>query len=115
TRVFGPAGERPLRQRFSKPRTAETRMRFRQKRVANQVMVITGASSGIGLATAREAARRGARVMLVSRDEEDLRRAVLSISGDGGHASYMVADVADLDAMMNVAEWTIREFGGFDT
>jgi NAD(P)-dependent dehydrogenase (short-subunit alcohol dehydrogenase family) len=90
-------------------------MRFRQKRVANQVMVITGASSGIGLATAREAARRGARVMLVSRDEEDLRRAVLSISGDGGHASYMVADVADLDAMMNVAEWTIREFGGFDT
>lgn len=90
-------------------------MRFRQKPLAEQVIVITGASSGIGLATARKAAKRGARVMLTSRDEEDLRRAVLSISSEGGHASYVVADVADPEALVQVAESTIREYGGFDT
>ncbi len=90
-------------------------MRNHLKRIDQQVIVITGASSGIGLATAQEAARRGARVMLSSRDEEDLRSAAENIRAAGGQASYFVADVADADAMKRLAEATITEFGRIDT
>jgi short-subunit dehydrogenase len=47
-------------------------------------MVITGASSGIGLVTARMAARRGARLVLAARNEEALRTLVAEIRGSGG-------------------------------
>ncbi len=85
------------------------------KRLRDQTIVITGASSGIGLATARLAAERGARVVLASRNEEDLRQACEEIRGAGGHAIYVVADVADPAAMDRVGEAAVREFGGFDT
>ena len=51
----------------------------RPKKLREQTIVITGASSGIGLATARMAAARGANVVLTSRNEEDLRRATESL------------------------------------
>jgi NAD(P)-dependent dehydrogenase (short-subunit alcohol dehydrogenase family) len=85
------------------------------KRLRDQTIVITGASSGIGLATARMAAERGARVVLSSRNEEDLRHACDQICGAGGRAIYVVADVADPAAMDRVGETAVREFGGFDT
>jgi NAD(P)-dependent dehydrogenase (short-subunit alcohol dehydrogenase family) len=85
------------------------------KKLKDQTVVITGASSGIGLATARMAARAGAKVMLTSRNEQDLRRVTQEIRGRGGQASFTVADVADPDAVMHVAETARREFGGLDT
>jgi NAD(P)-dependent dehydrogenase (short-subunit alcohol dehydrogenase family) len=85
------------------------------KPVGEQTIVITGASSGIGLATARLAAERGARVVLTSRNEEDLRRACDEIRNRGGRAIYAVADVAVPEAMDRVADTATREFGGFDT
>jgi NAD(P)-dependent dehydrogenase (short-subunit alcohol dehydrogenase family) len=85
------------------------------KKLSEQVLVITGASSGIGLATAREAARRGARVVLVSRDEADLRTATDAIRAAGGRAMYVAADVADFDEMVRVAERAVDAFGGIDT
>jgi NAD(P)-dependent dehydrogenase (short-subunit alcohol dehydrogenase family) len=51
-------------------------MRVKLKKINEQVIVITGASSGIGLATALMAARQGARLLLNSRDELDLQQAV---------------------------------------
>jgi NAD(P)-dependent dehydrogenase (short-subunit alcohol dehydrogenase family) len=90
-------------------------MRVKLKPIREQVIVITGASSGIGLATAKEAARRGARVVLNSRDEADLTRAVDEIRAQGGQAAYDVGDVADFKAMQRLAETAVREFGGFDT
>jgi short-subunit dehydrogenase len=87
----------------------------RNKKLSEQTIIITGASSGIGLATAREAARRGARVVLTSRNEEDLRRACNEIRSQGGRAVYVVADVTDAAAVERVAEVAIQEFGGFDT
>jgi NAD(P)-dependent dehydrogenase (short-subunit alcohol dehydrogenase family) len=85
------------------------------KPVREQVIVITGASSGIGLATAQLAARMGARLVVTSRDEVDLQQAVERIRAAGGEAAHVVADVADLEAMKRVAATAVREFGGIDT
>lgn len=85
------------------------------KKISEQVLVITGASSGIGLTTAKMAAKQGARVVLASRDEEGLKRAVEEIRADGGAATHVVADVADLQAVHKIADTAVREFGGFDT
>ena len=90
-------------------------MRVKLKRIEDQVIVITGASSGIGLATARLAERSGARVVLNSRDGEDLPKIVDEIRAEGGTAVFAVADVADFEAMKRVATTAVREFGTIDT
>jgi NADP-dependent 3-hydroxy acid dehydrogenase YdfG len=90
-------------------------MKVGLKPVGEQVLVITGASSGIGLATAEMAAHHGARVVLTSRDEADLEQATTRIRGAGGQAIHVVADVADFDAMKRVAAAAVHEFGTFDT
>jgi len=90
-------------------------MRIKLKKLRDQVIVITGASSGIGLTTAEMAAEAGARVVLSSRNEGDLRKAVDRIRQSGGRATYFVADVADPDAMERLADHTVREFGAMDT
>ena len=90
-------------------------MTLHLKPLADQVMVITGASSGIGLVTAREAARAGARVVLAARNETDLRQAVDGIRRDGGRGAYVVADVANREEVDRIAEEAIRQFGRIDT
>ena len=90
-------------------------MKVSLKPVGEQVIVITGASSGIGLATAEMAARRGARVVLTSRDEVDLQEAVERIRAAGGRAIHVAADVADFDSLKRVAARAIQEYGSFDT
>lgn len=90
-------------------------MDIRLKPVREQVMVVTGASSGIGLATAREAAKRGARVVLAARDQPALERVVGEIRARGGDAVYVVADVADPEQVHEVAQAAIAEYGGIDT
>ena len=57
------------------------------KPLSEQVIVITGASSGIGLCTARMAAARGARVVLAARNQEALQQAVSEIEAEGGEAA----------------------------
>ncbi len=85
------------------------------KPIHEQVIVITGASSGIGLATARMAARRGARLVLASRSEKNLTRLQEEIRQHGGEAVHVEADVThegDVERISSVAE---EAFGGFDT
>ena len=61
-------------------------MALKLKKLNEQVMVITGASSGIGLVTARMAAERGTRLVLASRSEEALQQLTEEISRKGGQA-----------------------------
>jgi NAD(P)-dependent dehydrogenase (short-subunit alcohol dehydrogenase family) len=90
-------------------------MRIKLKRLEDQVIVITGGTSGIGLATARRAAERGARVVLCSRNEPELRETVAAIEQSGGTARSVVADVANQDDVERLAATAIEEFGALDT
>jgi NAD(P)-dependent dehydrogenase (short-subunit alcohol dehydrogenase family) len=90
-------------------------MDIRLKPIEEQVIVITGASSGIGLVTAKLAARAGARVVLTARNEADLASAVGRIREAGGRAVYQPADVADPAETEEVAQTALREFGRIDT
>jgi short-subunit dehydrogenase len=90
-------------------------MEVKLKRVRDQVMVITGASSGIGLATAQLAADRGARLMLTARNEEELQRVTADIRADGGEADWLSGDIADLAHVEAVAERAIELYGRIDT
>jgi short-subunit dehydrogenase len=90
-------------------------MRVRLKPLREQVIVITGASSGIDLVAARRAAARGARVMLVSRNEEVMRKICDGIAARGGEASYAVADVGAESELQQAAQTAIGRYGGFDT
>lgn len=85
------------------------------KRLQNQVMVITGASSGIGLVTARMAAERGARLVLAARSEEALRQLMTEITGMGGSAVYVAADVGNKHDVREIARVATETYGGFDT
>jgi short-subunit dehydrogenase len=85
------------------------------KPIHEQVIVITGASSGIGLATAYEAAKQGAKVVLSARSESTLADVAASISEQGGEASYVAADVADRAQVQRIAEVAIEKYGRIDT
>ncbi|MBJ3784721.1 SDR family oxidoreductase [Devosia sediminis] len=80
-----------------------------------QTIVVTGASSGIGLATARLAAQRGARVVLAARDVEALARISAELNAEGGSTIYVGTDVSDEAQVQRLVEATIERFGGFDT
>ena len=92
-----------------------TNMRVKLKPLKDQVMVITGASSGIGLTTAEMAVQRGVRVVLAARSEEELRDTVERLNRGGRRAAYVVADVADQQAVERIADRAVAEFGAFDT
>jgi short-subunit dehydrogenase len=90
-------------------------MGVKLKKLSEQVVVITGASSGIGLVTAREAARRGAKLVLVARAEDALRRLADEINAAGGEAVHVAADVGREEDVRRVAEQALARFGRVDT
>ena len=90
-------------------------MKPAQKPLSEQVIVITGASSGIGLVTAQKAAKAGARVVMAARNAADLRQAVDGIRSGGGRAVYVAADVADEKQVTSIATAALGEFGRIDT
>ena len=79
------------------------------------VALITGASSGIGEATATELARHGSAVALVARRRERLEQLAERIRGDGGHAIVIDADVSARDQAQEAVQRTVAELGRLDT
>jgi NADP-dependent 3-hydroxy acid dehydrogenase YdfG len=65
------------------------------KKIEEQVIVITGASSGIGLATAETAASRGAKVVLAARSEQALAEITQRLNAAGGKTIAVTTDVSD--------------------
>ncbi|UOQ81688.1 SDR family NAD(P)-dependent oxidoreductase [Hymenobacter sp. 5414T-23] len=90
-------------------------MKVKLKKLKNQTIVITGASSGIGLVTARMAAKKGAKLVLASRSEDALRQLTKEITQSGGQAVYVVADVSRQEDVQAIAKKAQQQFGGFDT
>lgn len=90
-------------------------MAVKLKPLADQVIVITGASSGIGLATARKAAKAGAAVVLAARNGEALRAICEDINAQGGRAHSVVADVGAPEDVDKIARAAIARFDRFDT
>jgi short-subunit dehydrogenase len=90
-------------------------MAVKLKPIDEQVIVITGASSGIGLCTAQMAARKGAKVVLSARSGETLQSLVQQLNADGCEAISCEADVADRSAMENLAQTALARFGRIDT
>jgi short-subunit dehydrogenase len=90
-------------------------MAYQSKPVSEQVMVITGASSGIGLATAIAAAGQGAKVVLAARSGPVLESAVEYITGAGGKARSVTADVSQRVDVERIAATAIETFGRIDS
>ena len=90
-------------------------MAVKLKPLAEQVIVITGASSGIGLATARKAAQAGAAVVLASRNDDVLRAVCKEINDAGGRAHPVSGDVGSPEDVEKIARAAIARFERFDT
>lgn len=88
---------------------------FTPKPLQDQTIVITGASSGIGLATARMAAKKGARVVLSSRNGDELNNCVDEINREGGNAIAVVADVSVGEDLRLLKDEALAAFGSIDT
>ncbi|WP_077213043.1 SDR family oxidoreductase [Bacillus dakarensis] len=80
----------------------------------DKVIVITGASSGIGEATAIAAAAKGAKVILSARREDRLIKLVDEIKQNGGNAVYMKTDVTSREQVEELAQYAVNTFGSID-
>lgn len=85
-----------------------------RRALAEKVVLVTGASRGIGLAVAEMAAEAGARVLLVARDASKLGTAVERIRAAGGDAHAHVADLSSFDEVDALAESVLAQHGGVD-
>ncbi|MGM0878525.1 MAG: SDR family oxidoreductase [Bacillota bacterium] len=80
----------------------------------DKVVIITGASSGIGEATAKELASKGAKLVLAARREDRLKKLQEEIQDNGGQAIYKVTDVTSHEQMEELAEVALKEFEKID-
>lgn len=90
-------------------------MKFKPKKISDQTIVITGASSGIGRATALMAGEKGAKVVLAARSDFDLQEVEETITKKGGQALVVVTDVTKKEDLWNLKEKAEEKFGTIDT
>lgn len=85
------------------------------KKIGSQVIVLTGATSGVGLITARKAASLGAKLVLVARGEDALHALAEELREHGTEVITVTGDVGKHDDVARVAHDALERFGGFDT
>ncbi|MEM5424882.1 MULTISPECIES: SDR family NAD(P)-dependent oxidoreductase [Paraburkholderia] len=85
-----------------------------QRQLEGKIALVTGASSGIGRASAVELARRGAKVVVAARRKDELDQLVQQISGEGGEASTFVADVSKEVDIERLVDYTVQTYGRLD-
>ena len=86
-----------------------------KKPLSEQVMIVTGASSGLGRAIARGAGERGAKVVVTARNEEALENCVTEIERAGSKALAVPGDVSDQAQVQRVVDVAVERFGRIDT
>jgi NAD(P)-dependent dehydrogenase (short-subunit alcohol dehydrogenase family) len=89
-------------------------MELEMTALADKVAIVTGASSGIGHATARLFAREGARVVVTARRQAELDAFVASIEEEGGDALAVAGDIRDKALAKLLVETAVDRFGGLD-
>jgi NAD(P)-dependent dehydrogenase (short-subunit alcohol dehydrogenase family) len=87
---------------------------MRDRKLAGKVAVVTGASSGVGRAIAREFAAQGAKVGLIARSVDALENAAQEVRERGGEALVLPADVSDAHAVQEAADRVVAEWGQLD-
>jgi short-subunit dehydrogenase len=92
-----------------------SQIKFTPKKINEQTILITGASSGIGRATALLAAEKGAKIVLAARSEEDLKDVAEQITKIGSQALVVATDVSKKEDLENLREKAIAKFGHIDT
>lgn len=85
-----------------------------QNRFQDKVVLVTGASSGIGKVTAIEFARAGAKVIIAARRVEESQQVVKQIQDDGGKATFIQTDVSQHNSVRNLIQQTIETYGRLD-
>lgn len=84
------------------------------KKLNESVTIITGASSGIGAATAVKLAKAGSKIVLVARADDKIEKVKKQIENKGGKAELFIADVTDFEQMKAMTAFTIEKFGRVD-
>lgn len=82
--------------------------------IKNKVVVITGASSGIGEAAAKLLAQNGAKIIVAARREDRLHTIISDIKRDGGEAASFKADVVSAEEMRKLAQFALHTYGRID-
>ncbi len=85
-----------------------------EKRFDGKVVLVTGASSGIGKVTAIEFARAGAKVVIAARRVEESEQVIKQIKDEGGEASFVQTDVSQHDSVRNLIQQTVKLYGRLD-
>lgn len=84
------------------------------RNLENKVAIVTAAASGIGAATSRELARRGAKVVVSDINEESAQRVIAGILEEGGEASFRYCDIASEEDIVGLIQDTVQEHGKLD-
>ncbi|MFP5384904.1 MAG: SDR family oxidoreductase [Bacteriovoracia bacterium] len=90
-------------------------MPIRLKPLHQQVIFITGATSGIGLSTVHRAVEQGAKVFMTARNEDDLQKLQDEMRHKGYETAYAVCDVAEIDQLQFAVDQCLNTFGRIDT
>lgn len=83
-------------------------------KLQNKIIVITGASQGLGESLAYKVAKEGAQVLLIARSKDLLEKVAMNIKKEGGKADYFVCDIRNLDEVQKTVKIIFRKFQNID-